>query len=167
VRIVVSPLHQVDEVLEAWRPSHVIGLTSPGGEVADIPSSVRQLQLRFHDIVGPRDDLRPVSEGDIERLLAFTDAWPRMEPLLIHCWAGVSRSPAVAYAIACMILGAGQEARLAGLLRARAPFATPNPRVIALADAALDRGGAMITAIEAIGRGAETSMGTCFAIDLT
>lgn len=162
--IVVSPLHEVGEAIRTWRPSHVIGLASPGAEVADIPDGVARLQLTFHDIVEPRPDLQPVTKADIDRLLAFARTWPRTAPLLIQCWAGVSRSPAAAYAIACAIRGAGEEAALATELRQAAPFATPNRRLVALADAALGRNGRMIEAIAAIGRGAETSTGGTFSL---
>jgi predicted protein tyrosine phosphatase len=164
--IVVAPLHEVQEAIRIWRPSHVIGLASPGAEVAVVPNGVERLQLAFHDIVEPRSDLQPVSEADVERLLAFAENWPRAAPLLIQCWAGVSRSPAAAYAVACAVRGAGDEAELAEALRLAAPFATPNRRLVALADAALERDGRMIAAIAAIGRGAETSTGATFSLSV-
>lgn len=84
--------------------------------------------------------------------------------MLIQCWAGVSRSPAAAYVIACTLSHEGQEASLARELRLAATFATPNLRLIALADRALGRQGRMIDAIRAIGRGAETSLGRPFTL---
>jgi len=162
--IVVAPLHEVDEAIRIWRPSHVVGLASPGVETARFPASVARLQLTFHDIAAPRDGLQPVTEADVGQLLAFAGSWPRTAPLLIQCWAGVSRSPAAAYAVACAIRAPGEEAALADALRQAAPFATPNPLLVALADAALGRRGRMIEAIAAIGRGAETSTGATFTL---
>jgi len=144
----------------------VIGLASPGAEIAAIPEGVEQLQLTFHDIAGPQPGLQPVTAADVERLLGFAESWPATAPLLIQCWAGVSRSPAAAYAVGCAIRGAGEEAALAAALRRAAPFATPNRRLIALADAALGRDGRMIAAIAAIGRGAETSTGATFSLSV-
>ena len=48
-------------------------------------------------------------------------------------------------------------------LRAASPTATPNPRIVALADQKLGREGRMIAAIAAIGRGADCYEGTPFA----
>lgn len=60
--------------------------------------------------------------------------------------------------------GGGEEVALADALRSAAPFATPNRRLVALADAALDRQGRMVEAVAAIGRGAETSTGATFRL---
>ena len=58
------------------------------------------------------------------------------------------------------------EAELARTLRALSPSATPNPRLIAVADALLDRNGRMIEAIQSIGRGADAFEGTPFELDI-
>ena len=163
--IIVAPLHEVDGAVRIWRPSHVIGLASPGAEIAGPVAGVERLQLTFHDIAEPQPGLQPVTENDVERLLAFGQSWPRTAPLLIQCWAGVSRSTAGAYAIACM-LSSSDEDQIAHALKLAAPFATPNRRLIALADAALRRDGRMVDAISGIGRGAEVSMGSTFKLDV-
>lgn len=165
--IVVCPLHEVDEAISRWRPSHVVGMASPGADLAVLPDALSRLRLSFHDIAEPREGLRAASAADVDRLLAFAGTWPRTSPLLIQCWAGVSRSPAAAYVIACALAGEGREEELAQELRAAAPFATPNPLMIDLADRALGRRGAMTAATAAIGRGAETGLGRMFRIDLT
>jgi predicted protein tyrosine phosphatase len=77
----------------------------------------------------------------------------------------VSRSTAAAYAIACL-LSSPDEDRTAQELRLAAPFATPNRRLVALADTALGRQGRMSKAISGIGRGAEVSMGSTFRLDV-
>lgn len=163
--IIVAPLHEVDEAVRLWRPSRMVGLASPGAEVAGLFDGVERLQLTFHDITEPQSGLQPVTEDDVEQLLAFGRSWPRTSPLLIQCWAGVSRSTAAAYAIACM-LRSSDEDHIARRLRMAAPFATPNRRLVALADATLGRQGRMIEAISRIGRGAEVSMGSTFMLDV-
>lgn len=164
--LIICPLHEVEQGLSTWLPSHVISLASPGSEQAIIPEGHQRLQLIFNDIAEPQPGLQVCSEEDVARLIAFARDWPREQPMLIQCWAGVSRSPAAAYVVACALSAAGNEERLAGELRAAAPFATPNPRLVALADQALGRKGAMIKAIAGIGRGAETSLGTLFHLSL-
>lgn len=162
--IVVAPLHELDQSLARWRPSHVVSLASPGAEPARLPRDVERLRLVFNDIAEPRPDLAMATDADVKALLAFGLAWPGERPLLIHCWAGVSRSPAAAYVIACARNPTVDERELANILRRAAPFATPNPHVVALADGLLERGGAMIGSIAAIGRGSETSLGASFAL---
>ncbi len=52
--------------------------------------------------------------------------------MLVHCWAGVSRSMAAAYILLCDRLGPGTEARdRAGHRARRAPHAYPNPLMVA------------------------------------
>lgn len=165
--LVVCPLHEVDAAIGLWKPSHMIGMASPEAETAGTKAGIEQLQLSFHDIAEPRPGLQAASPVDVKRLLDFAQAWPGEAPLLIQCWAGVSRSPAAAYVLACMMSDVGSEDRLAWRLREAAPFATPNLRVVELADQALGRQGAMVGAIASIGRGAETSMGSTFVLALS
>jgi len=167
MRIVVAPLHEVEAAIERWAPSHVISLASPGAETAAPPTSALWLPLTFHDIAEPRAGLIAAAEADVRGLLEFAADWAGTAgaaPLLIQCWAGVSRSPAAAFVVACALAAPGTERDVADRLRAAAPFATPNPRLVALADALLARDGRMAAAVAAIGRGAETAMGRTFAI---
>lgn len=163
--IVVAPLHELDEAVALWRPSHIVSLASPGADPAALPSDVEILRLTFHDIAEPRPGLSMATRADVATLLKFGADWSGERPLLIHCWAGVSRSPAVAYVIACARDPARDAGDLAEALRRAAPFATPNRHVVAVADGLLERGGAMTAAIAAIGRGAEVSLGYRFALD--
>lgn len=163
--IVVTPLHDLDAALARWRPAHLVSLGSPGGPTAaPPPEGVEWLPLTFHDIATPRDGLTLASTEQVDALIDLARRWDGVTPLLVQCWAGVSRSPAAAYVIACARAAPGSERDIAAALRHAAPFATPNAHVIALADALLDRNGAMIAAIATIGRGAEVSMGSTFVL---
>lgn len=162
--LVVCPLHEVDEAIRRWKPSHMIGMASPGAEVAVVEAGIERLHLTFNDIAEPRPGLRAPCVADVGRLLEFARAWPREAPLLIQCWAGVSRSPAAAYVIACARSEPGQEVALADRLRGVAPFATPNRRIVELADGLLSRRGRMIDEIARIGRGEEVSAGRTFCL---
>lgn len=72
----------------------------------------------------------------------------QMVHLLIHCTQGASRSPALAYVIAAMALGPGQEkAALKHIIRVR-PYASPNRFVVRLADQCLQRNGALEAALQ-------------------
>lgn len=168
MKLIVTPLHEVAGLVAAHDPSHLISLASPGhvdAPLARAPS--HRLYLRFNDIAEPREGLVPPTEADVAALLAFAEDWSGARPLLIHCWAGVSRSTAAAYAVACGRSEPGREQDWAERLRAVAPAATPNPLIVALADRQLNRDGAMVRAVAAIGRGAETAWGASFELDLS
>ena len=88
------------------------------------------------------------------------------QSLVVHCHAGISRSTAAAYVIACARRPDLDEGHLADELRRLSPSATPNPLIVAHGDAALGREGRMVEAIRRIGRGAEAFEGVPFRLDL-
>ncbi|MDR3508582.1 MAG: hypothetical protein P4L64_11840 [Caulobacteraceae bacterium] len=161
--ILVCPLEAVERLVRERGPSHVISLLSPGAAPPVLPPGPVRLHLAFNDIAAPQEGLIHPDADHVQALLAFARTWDRAAPLLVHCWAGVSRSTAGGYILACLRDGAGAEAALAQRLRGAAPYATPNPLLVALGDEALDRRGAMVRAIAAIGRGADTAFGAPFA----
>lgn len=168
MKLIVAPLHEVPALNMRHRPSHLISLASPGhvdSPLTDPPP--HRLDLRFNDIAEPCEGLTPPSETDVAALLAFAESWDGTRSLLIHCWAGISRSTAAAYAVACAKSAPGREQAWAERLRLVAPTATANPLIVALADRLLERDGAMSQAVAAIGRGAETAWGAPFELDLS
>jgi len=90
----------------------------------------------------------------------------RDHEMLIHCWAGISRSSAAAYVIACD-RNPGFERDIADELRRRAPSVTPNRLMVVLADDLLDRNGRMTEAINRIGRGADAFEGEPYQLPLS
>jgi predicted protein tyrosine phosphatase len=127
----------------------------------------RHLFIGVSDIVEPLEGYVLPEAEHIEQLLAFVRAWGRESPLVLHCWAGISRSTAAAYIAACVLAPERDEAGIALALREASPSATPNPRFIALADDLLGRRGRMVDAVRAIGRGAEAMEGTPFMLQLS
>jgi predicted protein tyrosine phosphatase len=164
MKLIICPLAELETALAAT-PSHALSLISPDMETPNIRTAHR-LILRFHDISVPQEGLTPPSPADIENLIAFARSWHGPAPLLAHCWAGISRSTASAYIIACLHHPPGTERDLALRLRLAAPEATPNRLMIALADDILQRGGRMSQAIAEIGRGREAGCGALFTLDL-
>ena len=125
----------------------------------------RHLRLAVSDIDAPREGQVLAGGEHIDRLIAFLETWDREKPLVIHCYAGVSRSPAAAFIAACALAPHRPEIELAQALRKASPTATPNRRLVALADQRLNRQGRMNEAIAAIGRGAECFEGAPFALE--
>ena len=106
------------------------------------------------------------AEDHVAELIRFMRAWDRAAPLVMHCYAGISRSTAGAFVSVCALNPELDEAELAGELRRRSPTATPNIRIVSIADRMLGRRGRMIAAIEGIGRGIECFEGHPFRLDL-
>lgn len=164
----VSPLSRLDETVAAVRARHLVTLINLGTTVAR-PAGIapaRHLFLGMSDISQALDGHVLAGQEHMARLLAFLRDWDRAEPMVIHCWAGISRSTAAAYIAACALRPERDEDEVADALRSAAPSATPNARLVALADAALGRRGRMIRAITRIGRGADAFEGTPFAMPL-
>jgi predicted protein tyrosine phosphatase len=124
------------------------------------------LLLRLDDISEPLDGYTVPGEEHVADLLAFVRAWDRAAPLVIHCYAGVSRSTAGAFVSACALNPRRPEVEIAKDIRRLSPTATPNIRIVTLADRILGRDGRMVAAIEGIGRGIECYEGHPFRLDL-
>jgi predicted protein tyrosine phosphatase len=161
--LVVGPGRRAAGLIALHRPSHVVACFAPGQEQPGPGTGAEQLKLCFHDLAEARAGFTAPDTALIGRLLDFTRRWIGAHPLLIHCWAGISRSSAAAYIVACD-RNPGCERAIAADLRRRAPFATPNPLMVRLADDMLARQGRMVAAIAAIGRGAEATWGEPFCL---
>jgi predicted protein tyrosine phosphatase len=112
----------------------------------------RHLRLAVHDVSDPSDVHAP-SEKHVLDLLTFARQWNTDAPMLVHCWAGISRSMAAAFTILCDRLGPNRERQIAAAMRRRAAHADPNRLFVRHADVVLGRSGRMIEAIDALGRG--------------
>jgi predicted protein tyrosine phosphatase len=164
MRLVICPLVDLDRVVADCQPDGVISLLSPDQPIPLVRSDARRLTLQFHDLAEPQEGLVAVTPDQVAELLAFGRASPPKATLLAHCWMGISRSPAAAFALACAAAPERSESAIAKALRLAAPSATPNPRLIRLADEQLGRAGRMVTAIAAIGRGADAAIGRPFEL---
>ncbi|HXT09155.1 MAG TPA: protein tyrosine phosphatase [Roseiarcus sp.] len=129
-------------------------------------AEARHLNIAMSDIVEAQAGQARPEMHHLDQLIAFVDRWDRREPMLIHCYAGVSRSSASAFIAVCQLSPHRSEQEVAQALRAASPTATPNLRFVALADEKLGRNGRMIAAIEGIGRGRECMEGVPFALEL-
>ncbi|ANT52374.1 tyrosine phosphatase family protein [Mesorhizobium amorphae] len=160
----VCSLAKVEETVARTGAERLLSLLAAGTEVIRPTSIAREnhLHLVMHDIAVAQEGMTMPGEEHVRNLLQFARQWDRVKPMVVHCYAGISRSTASAYIIAAALAPKRDEVELAETLRALSPSATPNPRLIAVADALLDRNGRMIQAIEAIGRGADAFEGTPF-----
>jgi predicted protein tyrosine phosphatase len=153
--IYVAPLSLVETTVTEANVSHLVTLINGETPIATPPGIVpdRHLRLAMNDICEPQPGLVLPCEGHVADLIGFAREWDRQAPLLIHCWAGISRSTAAAFISLCALNPAGAEHELARTLRRASPTAYPNRLLVALADEVLSRQGRMIAAVEDIGRG--------------
>lgn len=124
------------------------------------------LVLAVDDIVAPADGFTAPAEEHVKRLIDFVGHWDRAAPMVVHCFAGISRSTAGAYVAACALNPARDEAQIAQAIRSASRTAQPNARIVAIADRLLKRDGRMVRAIETIGPGRAASEGDPFRLDL-
>src|SRR5436305_311428 len=124
------------------------------------------LLLDMDDIVDPLDGYVAPAEEHVGDLLRFVRGWNRGAPMVVHCYAGISRSTAGAFISACALNPQRDERTIAWSIRRASPTATPNRRLVSLADRLLGRQGRMLAAIEAIGPGIGAFEGHPFRLDL-
>lgn len=167
-RLHVCSLRLIEPEVARTGARSLVTLLSAGTPVIR-PAAIaeaRHLNIAMSDILDHQPgQIRPEMRH-LDALHAFVESWDRREPMLIHCYAGVSRSTASAFIAACQLSPHRDEREVAQALRAASPTATPNLRFVALADEKLSRNGRMVAAIEAIGRGRECMEGEPFALEL-
>lgn len=164
----VCPLSRIEEVVTLSGARRMVTLLTAGTAVAR-PAVLREedhLILTMHDITEDLPDMTPPGETHVAALLDFAARWDRKAPMLIHCFAGISRSTAAAFTVAAALAPKRDEAELAAALRRASPTATPNIRIVSIADRLLGRQGRMTAAIQAIGRGQEGMEGVPFMLGL-
>jgi predicted protein tyrosine phosphatase len=151
----ISSLALAPDIAGKVRPSRVVSLLSPYDTFptfAGLDAS-NHLQVGIHDITEDIGDWRAPGTEDAERLIRFVETWDRADPMLIHCWAGISRSTASAFITACVHNPRTDEGEIAEALRSASKTAYPNRRLVSHADEILGRNGRMSKAIDAMGRG--------------
>jgi predicted protein tyrosine phosphatase len=167
--IVVAPLSRIAEMAVRHGACEMVSLLAERQEFhrPAVIGAERHLKLGMNDITfGGTDKLIAPQEAHVLQLIDFVRSWDRRAPLLIHCWMGVSRSPAAALIAALTIHPEEDDALLAARLRAASPYATPNSRLIEIGDRVLGRDGRLIAAVKAIGRGADTDGNMPFVLPL-
>ncbi len=148
-RHIVTLLRLVDRV---QRPTHI--------------TPENHLVLAVDDITMPMDGYTAPAHDHVQRLIDFVGTWDRSSPMVIHCFAGISRSTAGAYVAACALNPQRDEMQIAWEIRRASRTAQPNSRIVSIADRLLKRDGRMVRAIDAIGLGDAATEGHPFRLDL-
>jgi predicted protein tyrosine phosphatase len=164
----VCSLARLHATVEETGALHVVTLLKDTDRV-ERPRSIAQanhLILGMDDISAPMDGYIIPCDEHVTQLIDFVRGWDRAKPMVVHCFAGISRSTAGAYVAACALNPRRDEMAIARELRRLSATATPNIRIVTLADRMLGRDGRMVAAIDAIGRGEMAYEGVPFRLDL-
>lgn len=148
--------------------SHILTVMANVAQV-ERPASVlaaNHLRVQMDDITGEMDGFVAPNESHLDQVLGFVRGWDRKAPLVIHCYAGISRSTASAFTAICALNPQRDEGAVARQIRALSPSAYPNRLIVTLADKALNRNGRMLRALDDIGPGSMTVEGRPFRLDL-
>jgi len=167
-QVLVCPLSLVTATVAASGASHLVSLINDDTPVVR-PRTIdpdKHLFLGINDIVEPMDGMILPALEHVHELVSFVEGWDRRHPLVVHCFAGISRSTAAAFIALCAVNPQRDEADLARRMRAASPTATPNSRIVGFGDQLLRRNGRMIAAVKAIGRGEMAVEAIPFAIPI-
>lgn len=164
----VCSLAALPETVQRTGASHVLTVMANVDQVKR-PESVlpaNHMKISFDDITEPMDGYVAPTTEHVEQMLTFVRGWDRNAPLVIHCYAGVSRSTASAFAAACALNPHRDEMEIARKIRAASPIASPNRLIVSLADKALGREGRMLRALDDIGPATMMVEGKPFLLEL-
>jgi predicted protein tyrosine phosphatase len=164
--IAVCSLALVPKTISRLKPWGLITLLDPATMIETPPAIAhdRHLKVGVNDINQSAEGLVSPGQSHVESIIAHGSAWDVNAPLLIHCWAGVSRSTASAFIIACLRNPNVPPSTIAQTIRNLSPTATPNRLLTSIADDLLGAGGTMVDAIDAIGRGIDCWEGEPFEL---
>jgi predicted protein tyrosine phosphatase len=167
--IVVAPLARIAEMAVKHGAREMISLMAkeqafhrPG-----VIQAHRHLLLNMNDIVFKGTGGLVAPDGThVRAIIDFVADWDQCAPLLIHCWMGVSRSPAAALIAALSLSPEQDDGALVRRLRAASPYATPNARLVQIGDDMLGRRGRLVDSVRAIGRGADADGNAPFTLNV-
>ncbi len=151
----VCSLSRLHTVVETTGAEHVVTLIRDTTRVTRPRSILEEnhLVLSVDDIEDELEGMVAPAETHVAELLSFVGRWKRERPMVVHCFAGISRSTAAAFITACAIQPERDEREIARAIRQASVTAQPNPRIVGFGDKLLGRQGRMVDAVRAIGKG--------------
>jgi predicted protein tyrosine phosphatase len=164
----VCSLARLHATVDATKAMHIVTLLRRTDVVAR-PSHIaseNHLILSVDDIPMPVDGMIVPAQEHVERLIDFATRWDRNAPMVVHCYAGISRSTAAAFTAACALNPQRDEMQIAQAIRTASGTAQPNAAIVSIADKLLKRDGRMIRAVEALGPAQFAEEGIPFRLDL-
>lgn len=144
--IAVCGRGELGEVAASFSATHIVTLLHPADHLRLPRAVARRNHLRID--MDDTDDIRapyaPIA-SHVTTVSAWCAGLPDDSRIVLHCLAGISRSPAMALGLLAEVHDPDRAARLLRRIRREA---TPNPRIVALWDAHLALAGTLIAASE-------------------
>lgn len=134
----------ITHVLSLLRGREFNGLRMP----ADLPAG-QHLRVDMDDVIDQDYPMAPTRE-QVREILAWAKGLPDDARLLVHCYAGISRSTAAALAIMVQDMGVNSIDDAIGRLLSIRPSACPNPLITMHADDLLGCGGRLHSEAERV-----------------
>lgn len=161
--IIVCSLKDLESVCNSVKKGYLISVIDPGF-IPKTPKGIKKhLKLGFDDIVEIKkenlihrdlsvsnylnflnDQILPNNEH-IDQIIKFISTWNKIDPIIIHCWCGVSRSMAVAAYILCKMNIKQIESNIK-YIRYIAAHANPNKLMLKMFEKSLKIEGQIIKA---------------------
>jgi predicted protein tyrosine phosphatase len=147
--------------------THIISIVDPE-DVEFLPrlgvKKGHHLILTCHDVDSSREALQrearmpgstcvAPTKAMVKQALEFGKQLPRNHFIVINCGYGVSRSPAIAFALLCQARPKKPESDLLQEIIKLRPEASPNALIVKFADELLHRDGRMIRAVQKLSVG--------------
>ncbi len=150
--ICICSLRELKRQVKRLSAKHVVSLIGMEG-MPRTPWGVSRenhLRLAVDDIEYDIPGYDSPRLSDVERLVTFGERWTGDTPVIVHCYAGISRSSAAALTLLSQ-KNPGREMEAAQLIRERAPHANPNLLIVELADRLLGSQGRLLDAAQNMG----------------
>ncbi|MCY3623371.1 MAG: protein tyrosine phosphatase [Gammaproteobacteria bacterium] len=149
--IYITSLADMPSLVRRFGVRDLVSIIQPNAQPPTPPEvkPARHYRCPVDDIVEPRPGEVMPQADHIENLITFLRTWDGETPLLTHCHAGISRSSAVA--LIAHVLQTGNPATSVKALRKASSYASPNRRIVALADSIMGFDGALVAARENMG----------------
>ena len=121
----VCSLARLNETVVSTGALHIVTLLKDTDRVAR-PKTILEanhLVLGMDDISVAMDGYVIPCDDHVTRLIEFVRGWDRAKPMVVHCYAGISRSTAGAYVAACALNPRRDEMTIPSRWRSRNGYA--------------------------------------------
>ena len=169
----ICSLKMVESLAAEIKPTHVLSLLAGITPFPPTPHGIdpaNHLKLTLADISEHEPGMILPASNHVADVIAFGRRWKEesggTRPLLVHCFAGISRSSASALTIACAVRPDVKEAAYTKALRGVSAYCQPNSLIVRHADELLSREGRLIGAVADMGQGDFSKAGEPYVLRL-
>ena len=136
-----SPRKDVQNIINKNNIQNIISIYSPNDrfEIFLNSNNLNFIRLCFNDINSPRDNLKLITQRDINKIIKFAEKLNQNAQVMCHCFAGVSRSIAITMVLCFLSNKDWTPMELSSVIKEKAPYANPNKLVLTQAGRVLKK----------------------------